>query len=101
MADRSLFRIDLGFIGGAEVDRYGNLNTSYIGSYQAPAVRLPGSGGAADIACLARRLVTIMPHERRRFRSHVDYITSPGFGEGVGWRERLGEMAAQVAYRDR
>jgi len=82
--------VDVGFIGGAEVDRYGNLNTSYIGSYEAPTVRLPGSGGAADIACLARRLVIIMPHERRRFRTRVDYVTSPGFGAGPGWRARVG-----------
>jgi glutaconate CoA-transferase subunit B len=82
--------VDLGFIGGAETDRYGNLNTSYIGPPERPAVRLPGSGGAADIACLAKRLVTIMPHERRRFRAQVDYVTSPGFGDGPDWRERHG-----------
>jgi len=82
--------VDLGFIGGAETDRYGNLNTSYIGNPEHPTVKLPGSGGAADIACLARRLVVIMPHERRRFRERVDYVTSPGFGEGAGWRERTG-----------
>jgi glutaconate CoA-transferase subunit B len=82
--------VDLGFIGGAEIDRYGNLNTSYIGSWETPSVRLPGSGGAADIACLAKRLVVIMPHERRRFRSRVDYVTSPGYGSGPGWRERAG-----------
>jgi glutaconate CoA-transferase, subunit B len=82
--------VDLGFIGGAEVDRFGNLNTSYIGPVDRPTVRLPGSGGAADIAGLARRLVTIMPHERRRFKTHVDYMTSPGFGDGLGWRARNG-----------
>jgi glutaconate CoA-transferase subunit B len=82
--------VDVGFIGGAEVDRYGNLNTSYVGSYEAPAIRLPGSGGAADIACLAKRLVAIMPHERRRFRAHVDYVTSPGYGDGGDWRQRVG-----------
>lgn len=82
--------VDLGFIGGAEVDRYGNLNTSYIGPCHAPSIRLPGSGGAADIACLAGRLVIVMPHERRRFRPRVDYVTSPGFGAGPGWRQRVG-----------
>ena len=82
--------VDLGFIGGAEVDRYGNLNTSYIGSGSTPSVRLPGSGGAADIASLARRFVMVMQHEKRRFKPRVDYITSPGFGEGPGWRERTG-----------
>jgi glutaconate CoA-transferase subunit B len=82
--------VDVGFIGGAEIDRYGNLNTSYIGSIDAPTVRLPGSGGGTDIACLARRLVVIMAHERRRFRAKVDYVTSPGHGDGPGWRERQG-----------
>ncbi len=82
--------VQVGFVGGAEVDRYGNLNTSYIGSWREPSVRLPGSGGAADIACLAHRLVIIMPHERRRLRPRVDYITSPGYGDGAGWRERMG-----------
>ncbi len=82
--------VDLGFIGGAEIDRHGNLNTSYIGDWRHPRVRLPGSGGGADIASLSRRFVVIMPQERHRFRERVDYITSPGFGEGAGWRERVG-----------
>jgi glutaconate CoA-transferase subunit B len=82
--------VDLGFIGGAEIDRYGNLNTSYIGDWRAPKVRLPGSGGGADIASLSKRFVVIMPQEKHRFRERVDYITSPGFGEGAGWRERVG-----------
>jgi len=82
--------VDLGFSGGAEIDRYGNLNTSYIGDWRAPKVRLPGSGGGADIASLSKRFVVIMPQEKHRFRERVDYITSPGFGEGAGWRERVG-----------
>jgi glutaconate CoA-transferase subunit B len=82
--------VDVGFIGGAEIDRHGNLNTSCIGPWQRPRVRLPGSGGGADIASLARRIVVIMPQERHRFRERVDYITSPGFGEGPGWRARVG-----------
>lgn len=82
-------RVDLGFIGGAQVDRFGNLNTSYVGPAGA-RVRLPGSGGGADIASLARRHVIIMAHERRRFVPRVDYLTSPGFGEGGDWRERVG-----------
>jgi len=82
--------VDLGFIGGAELDRFGNLNTSYLGSPESPQTKLPGSGGAADIAGLSRRLVVIMPHERRRLVERVDYITSPGFGSGRGWRERVG-----------
>jgi glutaconate CoA-transferase, subunit B len=82
--------VDLGFIGGAEIDRHGNLNTSYIGDWRRPSLRLPGSGGGADIASLARRVVVIMPQERRRFRERVDFITSPGFGDGPGWRKRVG-----------
>ena len=82
-------RVTLGFIGGAQVDRFGNLNTTYIGSRDR-ALRLPGSGGAPDIASLARRHVVIMAHERRRFVERVDYVTSPGHGAGGDWRARTG-----------
>src|SRR5262249_57692386 len=81
--------IDLGFLGAAEIDRHGNLNTSYIGDWRRPAVRLPGSGGGADLASLARRVVVIMPQERRRFVERVHYVTSPGFGDGGDWREAV------------
>lgn len=83
-------RVDVSFIGGAQVDRYGNLNTSYVGSVAHPDTRLPGSGGACDLASLARRHIIIMSHEKRRFVPRVDYITSPGYGDGPGWRERVG-----------
>lgn len=82
--------VDLGFIGGAEVDRFGNLNTSYIGDPKAPTTKLPGSGGAADIASLSKRLVVIMAHEKRRLVERVNYITSSGYGTGDGWRARVG-----------
>jgi glutaconate CoA-transferase subunit B len=82
--------VDMGFIGGAEIDRHGNLNTSYIGDWRMPKVRLPGSGGGGDIASLGRRVVVIMPQAKHRFRERVHYITSPGFGDGPGWRERMG-----------
>jgi len=82
-------RVTLGFIGGAQVDRFGNLNTTYVGP-PGKALRLPGSGGAPDIASLARRHVVIMAHERRRFVERVDYVTSPGHGEGGDWRARTG-----------
>jgi glutaconate CoA-transferase subunit B len=82
--------VHAGFIGGAEIDRYGNLNTSAIGPRANPQVKLPGSGGAADIASLAQRLLIIMPHERRRFVERVAHITSAGHGDGAGWRERTG-----------
>lgn len=83
--------VDVGFIGGAEIDRFGNLNTTVIGSPDQPRVKLPGSGGAADIACLARRLVALMEHEPRRLRERVDFVTSPGYGDGSpDWRARQG-----------
>src|SRR4029453_13965115 len=71
-------------------DRHGNLNTLYVGDWRRPTVRLPGSGGGADIASLARRFAVIMPPGRHRFRAPVDFITSPGFGDGPGWRSRVG-----------
>lgn len=82
--------VGLGFIGGAEVDRYGNLNTSYIGDWRRPRVKLPGGGGGPDIASLAERFVIVMPQERHRFRERVEYVTSPGYGEGGDWRRRVG-----------
>lgn len=116
--------VDLGCIGGAQMDRFGNLNTSYIGAaslgpasgdqpddrpnanrpavggaggnagaargLQRLGIKLPGSGGAADIAALSRRLLIIMQHEKRRFVPRVDYVTSPGYGEGGDWRARVG-----------
>jgi glutaconate CoA-transferase subunit B len=83
-------RVSLGFIGGAEVDRFGNLNTTYIGGKENVQVRLPGSGGGSDIASLSKRLVILMNHEKRRFLEKVSYVTSPGFGSGGDWRKRIG-----------
>ena len=83
--------VQAGFIGGAEIDRHGNLNTTAIGADRAhPTVQLPGSGGGADIASLAHRLIVIMAHDRRRLRERVDFITSPGYGDGGDWRARVG-----------
>jgi glutaconate CoA-transferase subunit B len=82
--------VDVSFIGGAQVDRFGNLNTSYIGGIEAVETRLPGSGGACDLACLAKRHIIVMNHQKRRFVPRVDYITSPGFGNGSGWRRQKG-----------
>lgn len=82
-------RVDAGFIGGAEVDRFGNLNTHWV-EENGKTTRLPGSGGAADIASLAGRCIIIMNHERRRFPPRVRYITSPGFGTGGSWRQDRG-----------
>ncbi|MGZ8426219.1 MAG: CoA-transferase subunit beta [Candidatus Binatia bacterium] len=82
-------RIDLGFIGGAEIDRFGNLNTHWVADH-GRRTRLPGSGGAADIAAMAKRTIVIMNHELRRFVEKVQYVTSPGFGTGGDWRSRNG-----------
>jgi glutaconate CoA-transferase subunit B len=90
--------VDLGFIGGAEVDRFGNLNTSYVGDPRRPQTKLPGSGGGADIAVLSRRWVTLMSHERRRLVERVSYVTSPGLGDGTPrWRERNGLLGGGPA----
>jgi glutaconate CoA-transferase subunit B len=82
-------RVDLGFIGGAEVDRFGNLNTHWV-EENGKRTRLPGSGGAADIATMAKRCIIIMNHEKRRFPPKVRYITSPGYGDGANWRKQRG-----------
>ena len=84
-------RVDVGFLGGAQIDRYGNLNTTAIGAdYLKPNVRLPGSGGSSDIAVLAKRTVIIAHHERRRFPERVDYCTSPGWLDGGDSRQKAG-----------
>ncbi len=90
--------VDLGFIGGAEVDRFGNLNTSYVGDPAQPKVKLPGSGGGADIAILSRRWVTLMSHESRRLVEKVSFVTSPGYGDGTPhWRKRNGLLGGGPA----
>lgn len=79
--------VDVGFLGGAEIDRHGNLNTTRVRAGDRE-IRLPGSGGACDIACMADRTVVLMAHEPRRFVERVEYVTSPGHGEGGDWRDR-------------
>lgn len=83
-------RIDVGFLGGAQIDRFGNINSTVIGDYEDPTVRLPGSGGACEIAVNAKRTIIITPHERRRFPESVDFITSPGYVDGRDGRASLG-----------
>jgi len=82
--------IDVGFLQGAQIDRFGNLNTTVVGDYAQPSVRLPGSGGACEIAILARRVLVITPQNVRTFPERVDFITSPGFVDGPETRRRLG-----------
>jgi glutaconate CoA-transferase subunit B len=80
-------RIDVGFLGGAQIDKFGNINSTVIGAYKTPKVRLPGSGGACDIASNVKKIIMITPHEERRFVEKVDFRTSPGFVDGKqAWR---------------
>jgi glutaconate CoA-transferase, subunit B len=90
--------LDVGFIGGAQIDRYGNLNTSAIGgTYERPKVRLPGTGGANDIISLCREVIILTVHERRRFSDTVDFITSPGWLSGRDTRRKSGLLFGGVA----
>jgi glutaconate CoA-transferase, subunit B len=83
--------VDYSFLGGAQIDQYGNLNSTMIGdNYDHPQVRLPGSGGANDLASLCWQTVIIIPHEKRKFIPKVDFITSPGYLNGPGEREAAG-----------
>jgi glutaconate CoA-transferase subunit B len=90
-------RVDIGFIGGAEIDRFGNINTSYIGDPARPTVKLPGSGGAADIAATAKRLAVIVQHDKRRLVERVGFVTSPGYLDGGESRERAGLSGGPAA----
>ena len=82
-------RVHLGFLGAAEVDRFGNLNSTEVRGARG-LTRLPGSGGACDIASLAERFVVLLEHSKERMPERVSYVTSPGNGDGGGWRERVG-----------
>ncbi len=82
-------RVHLGFLGAAEVDRFGNLNSTQVQGRDG-TIRLPGSGGACDIASLAHRFVVLLEHKKERLPERVSFITSPGFGDGPGWRRRVG-----------
>jgi glutaconate CoA-transferase, subunit B len=87
-------RIDVGFLGAAQIDRFGNINTTVIGSYAEPVVRLPGSGGAPEIAGSCREVTVIMRHRRRAFVEQVDFVTSVGHGIGPHYRAQLGLRGA-------
>jgi glutaconate CoA-transferase, subunit B len=84
--------VDVGFMGGAQIDQYGNLNSSFIGDPQHPTSRLPGTGGGNDIASLTQMIVA-MKHEKRRFVKAVDFVTSPGFLSGGDSRRAAGLTA--------
>ncbi len=82
-------RVHLGFLGAAEVDRFGNLNSSEVRGPKG-LTRLPGSGGACDIASLAQRFVALLDHSKQRLPERVSFLTSPGNGDGKDWRRRVG-----------
>ncbi len=83
-------RIDIGFLGAAQIDRFANLNTTVIGTYEKPKTRLPGAGGAPEIASSAGEVFLILPQSKRTFVEKLDFLTSVGFGEGGDHRQRLG-----------
>jgi len=91
--------IDYGFLGGAQIDRYGNLNTTVIGSYEHPKVRLPGSGGANDVGTLCHQTIILMRQDKHRFLEHLDFLTTPGYLSGSDSREQAGLPTGSGPYR--
>lgn len=91
--------IDFGFLGGAQIDRYGNLNATCIGTYENPKVTLPGSGGGNDIGSLCWKTIVTTIHEKRRFVNKLDFVTTPGYLTGAGAREAAGLPKGTGPYR--
>jgi glutaconate CoA-transferase, subunit B len=91
--------IKYGFLGGAQIDMYGNLNSTVIGNHDHPKTRFPGSGGANDIGSLCTHTLIIMKHEKRRFIPKIDFITTPGYLNGPGSREKAGLADNSGPYR--
>lgn len=91
--------LDYCFLGGAEIDQFGNLNSSVVGDFKKPKVRLPGPGGANDFASFCWRIMVITPQDSRRFVERVSYITSPGYLDGPGARERAGLAEGTGPYK--
>jgi glutaconate CoA-transferase subunit B len=91
--------IEYGFLGGAQIDPYGNLNSTVIGEHDHPKVRLPGSGGGNDVGSHCWRTIAIMRHDSRRFVEQVDFITTPGYLNGPGAREKAGLPPGTGPYR--
>jgi glutaconate CoA-transferase subunit B len=87
-------RIDVGMLSAAQIDRFANLNTTVIGSYDQPEVRLPGAGGAPEIASACPRVIIVMRQSKKTFVDELDYRTTVGFGDGAGARSRLGMPGA-------
>jgi glutaconate CoA-transferase, subunit B len=91
--------VEYGFLGGAQIDPYGNLNSTVIGDHSKPKVRLPGSGGANDVGSSCWKTIAIMRHDKRRFLEKVDFITTPGYLGGPGEREKAGLPRGSGPYR--
>jgi glutaconate CoA-transferase subunit B len=91
--------IDYGFLGAAQIDPYGNINSTLIGEYEKPKRRFPGSGGGNAVASFCWRTVIVMEHERRRFVKKLDFLTSPGYLDGPGAREKIGLPKGTGPYR--
>jgi len=91
--------VEYGFLGGAQIDPYGNLNSTVIGDHANPKVRLPGSGGGNDVGSHCWRTIAIMPHDNRRFVEQIDFITTPGYLSGPGAREAVGLPPGTGPYR--
>lgn len=91
--------IEYGFLGGAQIDKYGNLNSTVIGNHANPKVRLPGSGGGNDVGSACWRTIAIMIHDKRRFVEKIDFVTTPGFLSGSGAREAAGLPKGTGPYR--
>lgn len=99
MSLAQLGHVDYGFLGAAQIDRYGNLNTTVIGDHDSPTVRLPGSGGANDVGSLCHRTIILMRHDTRRFVEELDFLTTPGYLTGPGAREEAGLPSDTGPYR--
>ncbi len=91
--------IEYGFLGGAQIDMYGNLNSTAIGDVLHPKVRLPGSGGGNDVGSCCWRTIAVMPHDKRRFVQKIDFVTTPGYLTGPGAREEAGLPHGTGPYR--
>jgi len=99
MCCAQLGHLDYGFLGAAQIDPYGNLNTTVIGPYDRPKVRLPGSGGADDLGSLCWRNIVLMRQDTRKFVERLDFLTTPGYLTGPGARERAGLPSGTGPYR--
>jgi len=91
--------LDYGFLGAAQIDMYGNINTTVIGAWEHPRARLPGSGGANDLGSFCHRTIVIMQQDPRRFVKELDFVTTPGYLNGPGAREQAGLPAGSGPYR--